>query len=112
MHRMKIGLTIIFSLLLPAAAGAQDLDHDGLADPFEQQILVKFLPEFRISTDDCDGSPAEFVPGASTPVPLAKNGTIYGQVFRHRGDGSTSAALEVHYYHLWTRDCGRLGHAL
>src|SRR5262249_12988141 len=60
---------------------------------------------------DCDGLPAEFVAGSSKPVVAGKDGTIYGQVSPHSADDS-GTLLELHYYHLWARDCGRVGHKL
>ncbi len=90
----------------------KDLDHDGLEDPFEQEILVRFLPEFRVSKTECAGLPAEFLPDRLEPQPVALNGTIYGQVFPVSPNGISGSSLEVHYYHLWSRDCGRFGHDL
>lgn len=87
-------------------AGSTDLDHDGLSDEFEQSLLAKFAPVFHVSANDCAGLPAEFTPGSVQPVAAAVNGTIYGQVFR------SGPYIEIHYYHLWARDCGSLGHAL
>jgi len=120
-YAMKLRLTVlIICLLQPFAAGQtvtsptsafEDHDRDGLDDHFEQQLLERFLPTFLISVDDCDGSPAEFLADSSTPVVFARNGTVYGQVSRYTGDGN-KAFLEIHYYHLWGRDCGRLGHQL
>ena len=90
----------------------KDLDRDGLEDPFEQEILVRFLPEFRVSKTECAGLPAEFLPDTLEPQPVALNGTIYGQVFPVSPNGISGSSLEVHYYHLWSRDCGRFGHDL
>ena len=103
-----IRTTLAFLALLCCAAfaGSVDQDHDGLSDEFEQSLLTQFAPVFHISANDCAGLPAEFVPDSLRPVPAAVNGTIYGQVFR-RGP-----YLEIHYYHLWARDCGSLGHTL
>jgi len=104
MYRLTLLLT--FSLTLHSPAFAVDHDKDGLTDDFEQALLVKFEPTFMLSADECDGKPAEFMPGSNIPEVIAKNGTIYGQVFQ------TGKFLEIHYYHLWSRDCGRLKHAL
>ena len=120
MFHMKVWKAIVIVCILQLtittqsanSATFEDLDRDGLDDRFEQELLEKFAPAFQISADDCDGSPAEFLAGSSTPVVVAKNGTIYGQVSQHSGDGSNRTFLEIHYYHLWNRDCGRLGHAL
>jgi hypothetical protein len=93
-------------------AEAADHDGDGLADDFEQELLARFVPTFMVSAGDCDGLPAEFRPGSRKPVAVAKNGIIYGQVFRNDLPGRSGAFIEIHYYHLWSRDCGRMGHAL
>jgi len=101
-------------LIFPLAAGAQspDLDRDGVADKLEQTLLEKFRPAFMISADDCDLLPSEFVSGPNRPVSRERNGTIYGQVFRPAGTEPGSAVLEIHYYHLWSKDCGRMAHPL
>jgi hypothetical protein len=101
---LLVALLAFFSFI--AFAGDVDRDHDGLADAFEQTLLQKFAPVFHVSANDCAGLPAEFTPGSAQPVPVAANGTIYGQVFRN------GAGIEIHYYHLWAKDCGSLGHAL
>jgi hypothetical protein len=103
-----IRTTLVFLALLScvAFAGSADLDHDGLSDEFEQTLLAKFAPVFHVSANDCAGLPAEFTPDSVQPVATAINGTIYGQVF-HSGP-----YIEIHYYHLWTKDCGSLGHTL
>src|SRR5215475_3387922 len=82
-----------------------DDDHDGLPDNFEQAILEKFKPTWKISPTDCDILPAEFQPGLSNPTVKAKNGTIYGQVFI-RGTGVQGFFVEAHFYDLWGEDCG------
>jgi hypothetical protein len=108
---------LVFLLFLPfqsnlAAAYSEDSDGDGLADQFEQELLVQFLPRFMVSASECNGLPAEFQPGISEPRPLEKNGTIYGQVFKSESYRRSGALLEIHYYHLWAADCGRTAHAL
>src|SRR5262249_21443771 len=114
-RRMKrLSLSVLLILLITPFANAQtvqDQDRDGLDDSLEQELLTKFLPTFMIASDDCDGLPAEFVAGSSKPVVAGKDGTIYGQVSPHSADDS-GTLLELHYYHLWARDCGRVGHKL
>jgi hypothetical protein len=99
---MKLALL----LLAAAAACAADLDRDGIDDRREQGLAEQFAPSFHLSRDECDTAPAEFAPGSENPKVVARNGAIYFQVF------PTAAGTEIHYYHLWSRDCGRRGHAL
>lgn len=106
-------LTICLVLFLVSAAMAQsgaplDSDHDGLSDGVEQSLLEQFRPTFMISATDCAGRPARFEPGTSGPNPVATDGTIYGQVFPVPG----SSNVEIHYYTLWDKDCGRVRHPL
>jgi hypothetical protein len=89
-----------------------DSDSDGLADELEQEILAKFAPKFMVSSNECDGLPAEFQEGFREPNLLARNGTIYGQVFPITLSGRSGNFVEIHYYHLWNRDCGLNGHDL
>jgi hypothetical protein len=104
-------LGFFLSVLGLAGSAPADQDQDGLPDEFEQALLARFVPAFHISPSDCDVAPAEFLPGTTRPIAKAKNGTIYGQVFPIvRADGHHY--IELHYYHLWTRDCGRPGHIL
>lgn len=112
---MNIARYFIPALLvfcLPASASQSDIDNDGLDDLFEQQLLERFTPSWMLSEKECDSLPAEFRPGERSPQLLAKNGTIYGQVFPIDLPGRAGAFIEVHYYHLWSRDCGLNGHAL
>ena len=85
---------------------AQDADRDGLDDALEDQLLARFAPTFLVSQGDCDSVPATFASNEAAPRVVARDGRIYGQVFR------TGRFIEVHYYHLWSRDCGRGGHEL
>jgi len=98
-------------LVCPLFATAQaphDSDLDGLSDEQEQQLLETFRPIFMIDARDCAGLPASFTPGIAEPEQLAQDGTIYGQVFPL----PNSNHVEVHYYTLWNRDCGRSSHPL
>lgn len=103
---------IWLALLLLTAAAEGDADRDGLPDATEQRLLERFRPVFHFSRTDCDGLPAQFTPGLNAPKVLARNGTIYGQVFPVKLAGRAGAYVEVHYFHLWRRDCGRAGHEL
>ena len=86
-----------------------DSDHDGLPDATEQSLLDQFRPRFLISASDCSVEPAEFTPFLKNPTVAADNGLIYGQVFPLPGRPD---ALELHYYDLWRKDCGKAGHDL
>jgi hypothetical protein len=114
---LHIVLTALLSSLVLSgvAAASDDKDGDGLPDELEQLLLEKFRPTFILSDSECDVAPAQFRAGSQTPIVLQRNGTIYGQVFGpHAGaePASSEQVLEIHYYHLWSRDCGRLGHML
>lgn len=98
-------MRLLLALVL-LAPPTPDADQDGLADALEQTLLAQFAPRFLISPHDCDGKPAEFEPDRPAPAVKARNGVIYTQAFPLPG------GIELHYYHLWARDCGRNGHAL
>ena len=89
-----------------------DSDHDGLSDVLEQRLLDQFAPKFMVAARDCSIRPAEFKPELRTPEVEAENGTIYGQIFPAKEAGDHAMAAEIHYYHLWRRDCGGHGHPL
>lgn len=102
-------LLSLLAVSIPAfAQHGIDTDRDGISDQQEQALLEKFRPEFLISATDCAGKPARFKPGKMDPEPLAQDGTIYGQVTPI----PNSNRVEIHYYTLWDRDCGRNGHPL
>ena len=107
----------LLPLLLAVHLDAQavvgpDTDHDGLSDGLEQRLLLQFAPDFRIGVDECAGLPAQFAPEIRVPTPVGEDGTIYGQIFPVRGSDPAHPLAEVHFYHLWDRDCGSHGHAL
>ena len=108
---MRLGpLTLLAGLLAaPLAAQAPDTDHDGLPDALESTLLSQFAPTFFVSQTDCSARPAAFEPNLSTPTPAAENGSIYGQAFHPAG---RPTLIELHFFHLWRRDCGERGHAL
>jgi len=110
---------IAISLTFAIPASAQDLDRDGLFDRLEQSLLDRFAPTLLLALDECDSAPASFVPYRSDPFVRAKDGTLYGQAFAITPQRSSTtlgndgrARIELHFYHLWSRDCGRLGHDL
>ena len=104
------GAILLFLVNIAAAQSDTqiDSDHDGLADSVEQKLLEKYRPTFMISATDCAVRPASFEPDQAHPKPLAADGTIYGQVFPVPG----STDVEIHYYTLWDKDCGRVQHPL
>lgn len=87
-----------------------DSDQDGLSDALEQRLLVQFSPRFLIASHDCAGAPAQFRVGLSRPVAEAENGSIYGQVTPSQLSPNGRPTAEIHFYHLWDRDCGPNGH--
>ncbi len=89
-----------------------DSDQDGMSDALEQALLEKFRPAFMVGQQDCSRIPAEFRPGVLKPDPETENGTIYGQVFPSKTSVGALPIAEIHYYHLWRKDCGAHGHAL
>lgn len=89
-----------------------DSDHDGLSDALEQQLLDQFAPKFMVAEHDCSITPAEFEPEVQKPEVRADNGAIYGQVFPAKDPTDRSTLAEIHYYHLWRKDCGSHGHPL
>lgn len=89
------------------AASKADTDRDGLSDEYEQTVLERFRPIIMVNDQDCAARPARFAAGRRDPEVVSADGTIYGQVFPVSGD-----IVEVHYYTLWSRDCGRNSHPL
>ena len=89
-----------------------DSDSDGLTDSLEQALLVQFAPTFFVGVADCSNLPAEFRPDMKTPEVMQENGAIYGQVFPAKSSTATAPVAEIHFYHLWRRDCGGHGHPL
>jgi hypothetical protein len=92
-----------------AAASILDSDRDGLSDSVEDSLLLRFEPRFMISREDCSAKPAQFVALQRIPTALADDGTIYGQASPRKGHADE---IELHYYHLWRKDCGEMGHRL
>lgn len=102
---------VAVSLCWPFLLAAQDTDHDGLPNSLEKDLLARFAPTFLVSSHDCDVLPATFAPGETAPRAVARDGRIYGQVFPAASAGG-HAFIEIHYYHLWNADCGRMAHPL
>lgn len=89
-----------------------DSDHDGLSDAREQALLERFMPRFQVSKTDCAVKPALFAEGLRKPTVVERDGTIYGQVTPRVSAKGEDAVVEVHFYDLWSVDCGRMGHPL
>jgi hypothetical protein len=102
---------IVACLAVAASAAAQDHDRDGVPDRLEQALLEKFAPTLLLARGECDGLPASFTPFSVTPQVRAKDATLYGQAFRVARPGG-GVAIELHFFHLWANDCGRVGHDL
>ena len=91
---------------------AVDSDQDGISDALEQALLNQFAPTFMIGSHDCANTPARFAPNLETPTVRAEDGAIYGQVSPAESSGADLPTAEIHFYHLWARDCGPHGHRL
>ena len=89
-----------------------DSDHDGMSDALEQALLQQFVPTFMIATSDCSTRPARFTAGVQEPEVASEDGTLYGQAFLKRTVTGQGTTAELHFYHLWKRDCGGHGHPL
>lgn len=117
MKASRYALVLLFCFQIASqilvAQQPTDTDHDGIPDTVEQSLLERFRPTFMVSGSECDLVPAAFAPNSKSPVVLKQNGTIYGQVrLASEKFPAGEGLLEVHYYHLWARDCGRRGHPL
>lgn len=120
--RVRIPSIVEFTCLLFALCclslsprmAAEDTDHDGLTDTLEAALVQQFAPRFIISSQDCAGEPSLFRPQDATPTVVRDDGTIYAQAFpRSVNPGQRSSTeIELHFYHLWHADCGRMGHPL
>ncbi len=55
--------------------------------------------------------PALFLPDRRDPVATA-DGAIYGQATPRVFQALAGQVVELRYFHLWKRDCGRMGHPL
>ena len=105
-------LFLMATLVQPSRVAAQDLDRDGLPDDLEQALLERFLPTFVLSAGECDGRPAAFAPDVPDPLVERRDGTLYGHVRPHPTPAGDPVEMEVKFFHLWGRDCGRPSHAL
>jgi hypothetical protein len=113
---MRILACVVFALCLTpisaqtaAQEASADTDRDGLTDAVENALLGQFAPQFLVSGDDCSQRPAQFVPFVQQPQVEKENGAIYGQAFPWQGH---EGQVELHFFHLWRTDCGRMSHPL
>src|SRR5436190_22158832 len=108
--RVLIAAGLFAVIAMPAFA--QDRDRDGLDDAVEQRLIEQFVPSFLLSADECDGVPAAFSSGSIAPKVASQNGTIYAQATPALRIDPSGSTIELHYFHLWRRDCGPNGLAL
>ena len=113
----RFGSVLFAWMLIGAVACAQgstevDSDHDGLSDMQEQALLERFLPRFQVSSTDCAVKPALLEEGVAKPTVVRRDGTIYGQVTPRDSAKDGDVVVEIHFYDLWSADCGRMGHPL
>jgi len=114
-----ISLLVLCCPILPAMVAQElvpsipeaDSDRDGIMDRVEQSLLIQFAPTFMLSGQECSALPAEFIPNRAHPMVRTEDGTVYGQVFPVKTSSSPRTA-EIHFYHLWKRDCGGHSHPL
>ncbi|WP_051979693.1 hypothetical protein [Edaphobacter aggregans] len=97
------------TVAMAQVATAQDSDRDGLSDALEAELLRQFEPRWMVGKDDCSVRPARFAEGVAQPTVVEDDGTVYGQAFPVRSHGDE---VELHFYQLWRRDCGQMGHPL
>lgn len=112
MRMLFLFIAAVSVLAMPDITFHLDSDHDGMSDDTEQALLDQFTPTFMIGKQDCANLPAQFSPELRTPTVLRENGTIYGQAFPSPLATPEHPAAELHFYHLWSRDCGPRGHHL
>jgi hypothetical protein len=103
------GILLFTAKVATSQVGGPDRDGDGLSDVLEAELLMKFEPRWMVAKEDCSVRPARFAEGMAKPTVVEEDGTVYGQAFPVR---SRRDEVELHFYQLWRRDCGRLGHAL
>ena len=96
----------------PQSKAIIDSDNDGFSDALEQSLLLQFSPTFMVPRHDCSNLPAQFISNLETPTPEVEDGTIYGQVFPAKSATGDLPSAEIHFYHLWSSDCGPHSHPL
>lgn len=101
-----MGTLFALSIVLGSLGGVADLDRDGVSDKLEQALIEQFRPHFLVDADECAQVPAEFEAFSVKPRVQEHNATIYARVSPSAALGPGVTALELHYYHLWEKDCG------
>ncbi len=94
------------SIVLGSLGGVADLDRDGVSDTLEQALIEQFRPHFLVDTGECARAPSEFEAFSVKPRVQEHNAAIYARVSPSAALQSGVTALELHYYHLWEKDCG------
>jgi hypothetical protein len=102
-------LAVAAAPMVATAQAAADSDRDGLSDALEAELLLQFQPRWMVGKEDCSVRPSRFAEGVAAPTVVEDDGTVYGQAFPVE---ARSDEIELHFYHLWRRDCGQMGHAL
>jgi hypothetical protein len=88
-----------------SAAHRPDSDHDGLSEG-GGCAAVPIRTALMVSDDDSFPAPGRV---RCSIRPVERRTEIYGQAFPREGH---AGQVELHYYHLWRRDCGTLSHDL
>ena len=101
-----MGKLFALSIVLGSLGGVADLDRDGVSDTLEQALIEQFRPHFLVDAGECAQVPAEFEAFSVKPRVQEHNATIYARVSPSAALGPGVTALELHYYHLWEKDCG------
>ncbi len=77
-----------------------------MSDALEQALIEQFRPHFLVDTGECAQVPAEFEAFSVKPRVEEHNAAIYARVSPSEALIPGVTALELHYYHLWEKDCG------
>jgi hypothetical protein len=101
-----MGKLFALSIVLGSLGGVADLDRDGVSDTLEQALIEQFRPHFLMDAGECAQVPAEFEAFSVKPRVQEHNAAIYARVSPSAALGPDVKALELHYYHLWEKDCG------
>jgi hypothetical protein len=106
---LALGVLLVAVSPVTMAQSLVDSDRDGLSDVLETELLARFQPRWMVGKGDCSVRPARFAEGTAVPTVVEDDGTVYGQATPRRVNHGD---VELHYYHLWRKDCGQMGHVL